>query len=105
MVQGSHPVRFAVIGAGMIGGLHARIISEMPEAELVCVYSRSLDRAKELTDIHGGEPTTDFEGVLQRQDVNAVSICTAKAVVSPPSPWGPTPRALICARRSRSKSA
>ncbi len=72
-----HPVRFAVIGAGMIGGLHARTISEMPGAELAAVCSRDLDRAKQLADAHGGEPTVDYGVLLQRTDVDAVSICTA----------------------------
>jgi len=75
MTSGSKPIRFAVVGAGMIGELHAKILSEMAEAELVCVCSRSIDRAEGLTDRYGGNPTTDFEGMLQ--DVDAVSVCTA----------------------------
>ncbi|MCZ6632742.1 MAG: Gfo/Idh/MocA family oxidoreductase [bacterium] len=77
MASNSSPIRFAVIGAGMIGGLHAKLISEMEETELVAVCSRDLERARGLTDSFGGEPTTDLEGVLGRADVDAVSICTA----------------------------
>lgn len=75
MASKTKPVRFAVVGAGMIGGLHAKVISKLKGAELACVYSRSMDRAKALTDACGGTPTTDFEGMLG--DVDAVSICTA----------------------------
>ena len=71
------PIRIAVMGAGMIGGLHARIISEIPEAELVSVCSRDIDRAKGLTDQHGGVPTRDYKGFIERDEVDAVSICTA----------------------------
>jgi predicted dehydrogenase len=41
------------------------------------VSSRDLDRAKGLTDTYGGEPTTDFEGMLESGGVDAVSVCTA----------------------------
>ena len=72
-----NPVRFALIGAGMISELHAKVISEMADAELVAIYSHDLERAKGLTDKYGGEPTTDFEGLIARDDVDAVSVCTA----------------------------
>jgi len=70
-------IRFALVGAGMIGQLHARVISEMAGAELVAVCSRDLERAKALTDQCGGEPTVDFDAVIARDDIDAVSICTA----------------------------
>ena len=77
MSASGRPLRFAVIGAGMIGELHAKLIGEMPGAELGCVFSRSMDRAKGFTDKYGGDPTTDFEAVLRRDDLDAVAICTA----------------------------
>jgi UDP-N-acetyl-2-amino-2-deoxyglucuronate dehydrogenase len=70
-------IRFALVGAGMIGQLHARVISEMADAELVAVCSRDLERAKALTDQYGGEPTVNFEAMIAREDIDAVSICTA----------------------------
>ena len=71
------PVRFAVVGAGMIGELHARLIAEMPEAELAYVFSRSMERAGRLTRAYGGQPVTDYDDLLSRDDLDAVSICTA----------------------------
>lgn len=70
-------IRFALVGAGMIGQLHAKVISEMAGAELVAVCSRDLERAKSLTDQYGGTPTVDFDGMIARDDIDAVSICTA----------------------------
>lgn len=71
------PIRFAIIGAGMISQLHAKVISEMPDAELLAVCSRDLDRAKTITDAFGGDPTTDYAALLTRDDIDAVSVCTA----------------------------
>ena len=77
MKSGSNPIGFAVVGAGMIGELHAKIISQMTGVKLVYVCSRSLERARRLSDRYGGEPTTDFEGMLKSADFQVVSVCTA----------------------------
>ncbi len=61
----------------MISQLHAKVLSSMADAELVAVCSRDLERAKGVTDPFGGEPTTDYEALLARDDIDAVSICTA----------------------------
>jgi len=73
----TNPLRFAVIGAGMIGQLHAKTISEMEGAELVAVCSRDLSRAKAYANTYGGEPVIDYESIVNRKDVDAVTICTA----------------------------
>jgi predicted dehydrogenase len=76
-LESRKPIRFAVVGAGMISQLHAKVISDMNDADLVAVCSRDLERARSVTDTFGGEPTTDFDQLLKRDDIDAVSICTA----------------------------
>jgi predicted dehydrogenase len=71
------PIRFAIIGAGMISQLHAKVIADMPDAELVAICSRDAGRANEIADRFGGEPATDYNALLAREDIDAVSICTA----------------------------
>ena len=61
----------------MISQLHAKVIANLPDAELVAVCSRDHDRAKSITDAFGGAPTTDYESLLARTDIDAVAICTA----------------------------
>ena len=48
----------------MISQLHAAVLGSIDGAELVAVCSRDLSRAAEITDEHGGEPTTDYEALL-----------------------------------------
>jgi len=73
----SKPIRFAVVGAGMIGELHAKVIAAMNGGELRYVFSRSMERARKLSDVYGGDPVTDYADLLRKQDCDAVSICTA----------------------------
>ena len=61
----------------MISQLHAKVISDMTDAELVAVCSRDRGRAKGVTDQFGGDPVTDYGALLARNDIDAVSICTA----------------------------
>ncbi len=77
MASGETPVRFVVVGAGMIGELHSRVISQLEGAELAYVCDIAMDRAEALTDKYGGVPTADLDGILGGEGVDAASICTA----------------------------
>lgn len=56
------PLRMAVIGAGRMGGFHARVISESPGAELVAVVDRDEARAREVADRHGAQASSADAG-------------------------------------------
>ncbi|MEV0802111.1 Gfo/Idh/MocA family oxidoreductase [Kribbella sp. NPDC050281] len=69
-------MKFAVVGAGVIGETHARLITSLPEgSELVAVVDVEADRATTLSGKYGGEPMTDLKQACARPDVDAVSIC------------------------------
>jgi UDP-N-acetyl-2-amino-2-deoxyglucuronate dehydrogenase len=69
-------LRFALVGAGMIGGVHAKALAGLDEAELVAVVDADLDKARELADAYGADAGIDLDAVLRRPDVDAVTICT-----------------------------
>ena len=70
-------LRFALVGAGVIGKVHARALIDLPDvAELVAVVDRDPARAKELAGQYGAEASTDLDAVLRRDDIDAVTICT-----------------------------
>ncbi|MBN1344722.1 MAG: Gfo/Idh/MocA family oxidoreductase [Phycisphaerae bacterium] len=71
------PLRFALVGAGMVSDAHARSIQELPEAELIRVFSRTEARAKDFAAKYGAEHTTDLDQVWASPDVDAVIITTA----------------------------
>ena len=69
-------MKFAVVGAGVIGETHARLITSLPEgAELVAVVDVEAERAAALSGKYGGEPMTDLKQACARPDIDAVSIC------------------------------
>ena len=67
----------AVIGAGILGSRHARVYSEMPCTRLVAVVDIDGERASRVAEQHGAEIwATDYETVLNRPDIDAVSVAT-----------------------------
>jgi len=69
-------LRMGVVGIGFIGALHARIFAELPDAELVAVTDTNTQlgrqRAKELN----CDYVETLPSLVQRDDIDALSICT-----------------------------
>ncbi|WP_299037673.1 Gfo/Idh/MocA family protein [uncultured Pseudokineococcus sp.] len=68
--------RIAIIGAGVIGKQHGKLVSELDRLELVAVADHDVERARELTDLRGGAPFRDVAEVLAATDVDVVAVCT-----------------------------
>lgn len=71
-------MRVAVIGAGVMGSDHARILAEdLPGAHLQVVCDASGDRARSVADALGAsDAATDAMATLVRSDVDAVLIAS-----------------------------
>jgi UDP-N-acetyl-2-amino-2-deoxyglucuronate dehydrogenase len=69
-------MRFAVIGAGVIGALHAETIANLPGAELVAVADIRPEAAGSLAAQYGVRPYSDVGEALGRPEIEAVAICT-----------------------------
>jgi UDP-N-acetyl-2-amino-2-deoxyglucuronate dehydrogenase len=71
-------IRFAVIGAGAIGDVHAQAIRSLPDrAALSLVVSTREATARRMAEAHGaGGYSTDYDAVLADPNIDAVSICT-----------------------------
>lgn len=78
-------VRLGVIGAGIMGADHARIIAdEIPGACLQVVCDRDGARARLVADAHGaGDVSMDPEGTIARTDVDAVLIASPDVTHAP----------------------
>ncbi|MFO8006196.1 MAG: Gfo/Idh/MocA family oxidoreductase, partial [Candidatus Brocadiia bacterium] len=69
-------VRYAVIGCGVIGPVHADAVCRSPSAELVAACDVVPERARQCADTYGGTPYSDYAQMLKAQQPEAVSICT-----------------------------
>lgn len=69
-------VRFGVIGTGFWGRNHARVLSELPETQLVAVCDLDATRGQSIAKRYEAEWHSRDEDLLRRRDIDAVCICT-----------------------------
>ncbi|MDB5056856.1 MAG: afr 3 [Chloroflexi bacterium] len=74
--EGTRCVGYALVGAGAIAGVQAEALATVPSARLVAVYNHTPEKAQALGERWGVFWATDFDALLARHEVNAVSICT-----------------------------
>src|SRR6266550_3768935 len=70
------PLRVALVGAGAMGSLHARVISESVRARLYAVVDADLARAQAIADNVGCLATSDLE-IAARSDAVVIATPTA----------------------------
>lgn len=73
-------IRVAVIGAGSMGRNHARVYSELPEAELVAVADANASFASEVAGRYGARAYTDYRKMLADVQLDAVSVAVPTAL-------------------------
>src|SRR5689334_12645822 len=72
----SSPLRVAVVGAGMIGHVHAEVVSSLSGvATLAAVVDSNAQTASRVAARHGTEALTSLAEVGARPDIDVVSIC------------------------------
>lgn len=69
-------MRIAVIGTGLIGALHARILARNPSCELVAVCDVNLDVAQGIANELGCRAFSSFEQLFAETELDAVVIST-----------------------------
>ncbi|MGB2822945.1 MAG: Gfo/Idh/MocA family oxidoreductase, partial [Phycisphaerae bacterium] len=74
--------RVAVVGAGRMGRLHARVLSEMDQAELVCVVDADPAVARAVARQRSCQALTDVAQAVGKVDAAIVAVPTAQHVAA-----------------------
>jgi predicted dehydrogenase len=70
-------LRFAVIGAGVIGNVHCHALRTLDGVDLVAIADLNESKAEAVAGKYGVPSfTADVEALLHREDIDAVTICT-----------------------------
>jgi len=70
------PLRFGIIGCGMIAEIHAKALQSLEEAVLLGVCDHSIERAEAFARQHGVSAYRDTQALLDDPQIDAVCICT-----------------------------
>lgn len=70
----------AIIGCGVMGSLHARVYSNMPNVKLVAVCDINSSNAKKLASLHKLKHYLDYRKMLKKEKIGAVSITVPTAL-------------------------
>jgi predicted dehydrogenase len=70
-------IRTAVVGAGKMGSIHAKVYHELPESRLVAVVDSDAAKARALADRYGCHSYGDVSEILDQVDAATVATPTA----------------------------
>lgn len=76
-------MNFAIIGCGRIAPRHAQAMQTIQNAKLVAVCDVISDRAVKFSQNYGGDVYTDYRKVLDRKDIDIVTLCVPSGLHSP----------------------
>jgi predicted dehydrogenase len=67
---------FGIIGAGVISHVHAKAISEIPNARLVGIHGSNAEKVVAFSERHGCTAFSTLDEMLSSPDIDIVCICT-----------------------------
>lgn len=68
-------IRFGLIGCGRVAPRHAQSFQQVKETVLAAVADVKQSRAENFAAEYGADSYTDYRALLERRDIDAVSIC------------------------------
>ena len=69
-------IRTAIIGAGKMGSIHAKVYNKLDNCQLVAVVDSDIAKAKKLADEYGCEAFTDCKDLIGKVDAVTISAPT-----------------------------
>lgn len=71
----TEPLRFGIVGCGVIGPVHAEAIESLPDAQLAAVADLVPERAQQLAARYGATPYSDLMTMLELEGLDVVIVC------------------------------
>ncbi len=78
-------LKVGLIGAGLQGNRRAPVLKQFPGTELVIIAATHQEATQRLADSMGCEATGHWEEVVEREDIDAVLVCTPPNLHAPMS--------------------
>jgi UDP-N-acetyl-2-amino-2-deoxyglucuronate dehydrogenase len=72
----TQPLKFAIVGCGVIAPTHALSIAELPDVTLVAVCDIVREKAELLAETYPADVYTDYSEMLRRADIDVVCVLT-----------------------------
>ena len=73
-------IRIGVIGIGLVGAFHAEAFMRNPMSDLIAICDIDLQRVKNLADNYNCNYYTDYKDLIEKEDLDAISIATPESV-------------------------
>ena len=70
-------IKFALLGVGRIGKIHAANIALNPKSSIECIYDIDSNNAKKVADSFGGSAASTSQEAISNPNVDVVYICSA----------------------------
>lgn len=82
--QAESKLRVGIIGVGFIGKVHLEAFAAVPDAEVVAICDIRPERLEEMAaEFDIPDSYDDYEDLLARKDIDAVSVCTPNDLHAP----------------------
>ena len=75
----SEPMRFGLVGCGLVSQWHGQSLKESSRADLVAAWDMAPAAAEKFVATYGAEVAPSFEAILDRDDIDAVGVLTPNA--------------------------
>ncbi len=75
----AEPLGFGLVGCGLVSQFHGQALNASSEGKLVACWDLVPERAQEFADEYGAEAVSSFEDLLQRDDIQVISVLTPNA--------------------------
>ncbi len=75
--------KVAIVGCGGIASVHAKVLSELEEVQMLAFCDIKIERAKNLCEQYSGTAFENFETMLDEMNLDAVHLCTPHHLHTP----------------------